>query len=308
MINIKNLTVRYGDFIAVDNITFSVKTGEIYGFIGSNGAGKTTTMRVMATLLIAASGTVKIAGMDIENNAKEIRKIIGYMPDFFGVYDNLRVWEYLDFFADIYNINSKKRKDAFNRVLDLTKLETKRNEFVNNLSRGMKQRLGLARALLHNPKLLILDEPASGLDPRARVEFRNILSNLSDTGVTIFISSHILTELSDFCHTACILEKGKIIAEGNLEDIAKKAGLSEVVIIDTNNSSVEEIKSSLTGIECQVEFLSENRFCLRLELGENFRVDALKKLINANINVSNFSVKKTNLEDVFMRLSKGELA
>ncbi|MHA1575510.1 MAG: ABC transporter ATP-binding protein [Alphaproteobacteria bacterium] len=308
MINIKNLTVRYGDFIAVDNITFSVKTGEIYGFIGSNGAGKTTTMRVMATLLMAASGTVEIAGMDVENSAKKIRNIIGYMPDFFGVYDNLRVWEYLDFFADIYNINSKKRKDAFNRVLDLTKLETKRNEFVNNLSRGMKQRLGLARALLHNPKLLILDEPASGLDPRARVEFRNILSNLSDTGVTIFISSHILTELSDFCHTACILEKGKIIAEGNLEDIAKKAGLSEVVIIDANNSSIEEIKNSLTGIECQVELLSENRFCLRLELGENFRVDALKKLINANINVSNFSVKKTNLEDVFMRLSKGELA
>ncbi len=308
MINIQNLVVRYGNFTAVDDISFSVNAGDIYGFIGSNGAGKTTTMRVMATLLLPASGSVEIAGMDVMKKAHEVRKLIGYMPDFFGVYDNLRVWEYLDFFADIYNINSKERQGSFDRVLDLTRLETKRNEFVNNLSRGMKQRLGLARALLHSPMLLILDEPASGLDPRARVEFREILSGLSDTGVTIFISSHILTELTDFCDTACILETGKIVANGNLENIAKKAGLAEVVIIDAKNITLDEIKKSLTDIECQVELISDNRFCLRLLQGENIRIEALKKLIDANIKVSNFSVKKTNLEDVFMRLSKGELA
>ncbi|MGB4565079.1 MAG: ABC transporter ATP-binding protein, partial [Dethiobacteria bacterium] len=199
MIAVKNLTRRYGNFTAVDNISFQVEKGAIFGFVGPNGAGKTTTMRIMATLLAPTSGDIEIEGYSVLRSPKEIRKIIGYMPDFFGVYDDLRVYEYLEFYGEAAGCSIAEVRAAIPSLLELVGLPDRKEVFVNNLSRGMKQRLCLARALIHRPRVLILDEPASGLDPRARVELRNILKELQRMGHTIVISSHILAELAQLC-------------------------------------------------------------------------------------------------------------
>ena len=308
MIDVRNLSVAYGAYVAVNDISFTVGPGDIYGFIGANGAGKTTTMRVMATLMAPASGSIAIAGYDVLRQPHEVRRCIGYLPDFFGAYDNLRVWEYLDFFADAYEVPRPARPAAFDRVLALTRLEVKRHAFVDHLSRGMKQRLGLARALLHQPQLLILDEPASGLDPHARVEFRDILCELARTGVTIFISSHILTELSGFCTRACMLEAGRVIAEGTTDAIARFAGLSDRVILEAAGTSPAILRAVLAGLAASVEQTAADRYQLSMVSGTDVRPRAVKALVDAGIRIAEFRIEKTNLEDVFMRLSKGELA
>ena len=210
MIAVKNLTRRYGNFTAVDNISFQVEKGAIFGFVGPNGAGKTTTMRIMATLLAPTSGDIEIEGYSVLRSPKEIRKIIGYMPDFFGVYDDLRVYEYLEFYGEAAGCSIAEVRAAIPSLLELVGLPDRKEVFVNNLSRGMKQRLCLARALIHRPRVLILDEPASGLDPRARVELRNILKELQRMGHTIVISSHILAELAQLCTHIGLISNGRI--------------------------------------------------------------------------------------------------
>ncbi|NLN47996.1 MAG: ABC transporter ATP-binding protein, partial [Clostridiales bacterium] len=211
MLKIKELTKRYDKFTAVDKLTLEVQDGEIFGFVGPNGAGKTTTMKIICGLMAANGGVVYVNGIDAIRQARAAKDIIGYMPDFFGVYDDLKVSEYLDFYASIYDIKLKERKKISDDLLELVDLANKRDTYVDSLSRGMKQRLCLARSLVHNPKLLVLDEPASGMDPRARVEMKEILRSLKSLGKTIIISSHILSELSELCTSIGIIDRGKMV-------------------------------------------------------------------------------------------------
>src|SRR5829696_1771458 len=214
-----NLTKKYGNFTALHELNLVIERGSIHGFIGPNGAGKTTTMRILATLLEPTAGQAWVGGYPVTNAPMEVRKRIGYMPDFFGVYDNMKVWEYLDFFAAAYHVPEEKRKGMIGDLLALVDLSAKKNSFVEELSRGMKQRLCLARTLVHEPELLILDEPASGLDPHARIELRELLKELRSLGKTILVSSHILTELAEMCTHVAIIERGKLLVSGSVADI-----------------------------------------------------------------------------------------
>jgi ABC-2 type transport system ATP-binding protein len=219
MIETVDLTKKYGDFVALDALDLTLAQGDLFGFIGPNGAGKTTTIRILSTLLSPTWGEAYVCGHSIYTHPREIRRAIGYMPDIFGVYDDMRVIEYLEFFAAAYRIDGPKRRQVAERSLELVDLVAKRDELVTSLSRGMTQRLGLARVLLHDPQVLLLDEPASGLDPRARIEMRNLLKRLQGMGKTILVSSHILPELADICNRVGIIEYGRLLACGNVQDL-----------------------------------------------------------------------------------------
>ncbi|HYO51067.1 MAG TPA: ABC transporter ATP-binding protein [Chloroflexia bacterium] len=219
VVETRNLTKRYGNFTALHDLNLSIERGSIYGFIGPNGAGKTTTMRIIATLLEPTGGQAWVSGYPVTQEPREVRRRIGYMPDFFGVYDNMKVWEYLDFFAAAYHVPQPRRKPMIDDLLALVELTAKRDSFVEELSRGMKQRLCLARTLVHEPELLILDEPASGLDPHARIELRELLKALRALGKTILVSSHILTELAEMCTHVAIIERGHLLVNGSVADI-----------------------------------------------------------------------------------------
>ena len=219
MIETVDLTKKYGDFFALESLDLKLETGDLFGFIGPNGAGKTTTIRILSTLLSPTWGEAYVCGHSIYTHPREIRRAIGYMPDIFGVYDDMRVSEYLEFFAAAYRIDGLQRRRVAERSLELVDLASKRDELVTSLSRGMTQRLGLARVLLHDPQVLLLDEPASGLDPRARIEMRNLLKRLQGMGKTILVSSHILPELADICNRVGIIEYGRLLACGNVQDL-----------------------------------------------------------------------------------------
>ncbi|HEX5691510.1 MAG TPA: ABC transporter ATP-binding protein, partial [Roseiflexaceae bacterium] len=221
IVETRGLTRRYGDNIALENLNLQIPEGAIFGFIGPNGAGKTTTMRILTTLLSPSSGEAWVAGQSVLDNARAVRSLVGFMPDFFGVYENMKSWEYLDFFGRAYSVPPERRSSAIGDLLDLVDLGHKRDDFVMNLSRGMKQRLSLARTMIHDPKLLILDEPASGLDPRARIELRELLKELRALGKTIMISSHILTELAEMCTHIGIIERGHLLASGDVATIMR---------------------------------------------------------------------------------------
>ncbi|MBI3862649.1 MAG: ABC transporter ATP-binding protein, partial [Planctomycetia bacterium] len=229
VVDVENLWVRYGQLAAVRGISLQIPRGEVFGFIGPNGAGKSSTIKVLATLLRDFTGKVKINGLDVLWRPQAVREKIGYVPDFFGVYEDLTVEEYLHFFAAAYRIDRAKRKAIIGDVLELTDLTHKLNSPVDALSRGMKQRLSLARVLLHDPDLLLLDEPASGLDPRARIEMRELLKALKEMGKTILISSHILHELSQLCTRIGIIEAGKMVAQGSVNDIYRHLGVLRIV-------------------------------------------------------------------------------
>ena len=219
-----NLTHRYGKMLALDGLNLQIEEGTIYGFVGPNGAGKTTTLRLLAGLLEPTSGRIRLLGEEADRRGRVARRHVGYMPDFFGVYDDLRVWEYLDFWARCHSLPAARRRSTVDGLLDLVDLAPKRDAFVQNLSRGMQQRLCLAQALVHDPPILLLDEPASGLDPRARVELRELLRTLRDMGKTILLSSHILSELAEVCTTLGIIQAGRLIASGTLEEVRHKLG------------------------------------------------------------------------------------
>lgn len=239
VVDIHNLSVRYGNHLAVNNLSLTIPRGEIFGFIGPNGAGKTTTIKVLATLLMPSFGSVRVLGTDIVRSTQTVRRYIGYAPDSFGVYEDLTVVEYLNFFAAAYRIDFSKRANTVKDVLALTDLSGKAGSQVDALSRGMKQRLSIARVLLHDPQLLLLDEPASGLDPRARIELRELLKELQRMGKTILISSHILHELAQFCTRIGIIEGGKLVAEGSLTDIYRKLDLKRTVHVQISNLTPE---------------------------------------------------------------------
>ncbi len=307
MIEIRDLTKRYGSFTALDHLNLSLEEGVVFGFVGANGAGKSTTFSILATLLAPTSGDAVINGKSVIKEPKEVRKQIGYMPDFFGVYDQLKVDEYLDFYGASYGIGAVERKVLIPQLLELVNLTNKRYEYVDLLSRGMKQRLCLARALIHDPKVLILDEPASGLDPRARVEMRDILRNLKYMGKTILISSHILPELAEMCDEIGVIDNGRLIAHGNVASIqAQLQGEKRIVIKVTDR--LNEVRAFL---EEDTLISSIDVMENRLELAFNYsgtdddQVALLKKAILANLPIYALSEVEKDLEDVFMAITKG---
>src|SRR5438105_10759906 len=247
MIETRDLTKMYGDLYALNRLTLKLERGDVYGFIGPNGAGKTTTMRILATLLNPTWGEASVCGYSIYNGAKEIRRLIGYMPDFFGVYDDMKVIEYLEFFAAAYRIRGPKRRQVCDEVLDLVELGYKREALVTSLSRGMTQRLGLARVLLHDPQVLLLDEPASGLDPRARIEMRGLLKELRNMGRTILVSSHILPELADICNKIGIIERGKLLFDGDVQSAISQVRQHRVMNVAVGEGRNGEAKSIIGG-------------------------------------------------------------
>jgi ABC-2 type transport system ATP-binding protein len=221
IVEMRDLTHRYGATLALDHLNLQIPEGAIFGFIGPNGAGKTTTMRILTTLLVPSGGDARVGGFSVLTAPRDVRRLVGFMPDFFGVYDNMKVWEYLDFFGHAYSIPAPRRAGLIADLLELVDLDHKRDDFVMDLSRGMKQRLSLARTMIHDPRLLILDEPASNLDPRARIELRELLKELRALGKTIMISSHILTELAEMCTHIAIIERGRLLAAGDVQTILR---------------------------------------------------------------------------------------
>ena len=306
------LSKRYGKFTAVDGLSLEVPVGSIYGFVGPNGAGKTTTMRMLTTLTRPSEGEAWVAGQSIHHNRREVRRAIGYMPDEFGVYDDLRVWEYLDFFAACYDIPESERRPLVSDLLELVELAHRREDMVDQLSRGMKQRLSLARTLAHDPKVLILDEPASGLDPRARVEIRELLVSLAGMGKTVFFSTHILADVSEICSHIGIIEAGKLIIQGSMNDIRAKLMVHREIIIsladaETANRAYGILRSAPTVLDAEIMNPRGGRHQLLVKSdGDDAAVGALnQRLVTADILVLGFAEETRNLETMFMRITKG---
>jgi len=308
MLKIKGLVKKYGKFTAVDYLDLHVPKGEIYGFVGPNGAGKTTTMKIISGLMEADRGEVYVNDIDVLKNQRKAKEVIGYMPDFFGVYDDLKVTEYLDFYASIYKINAKERKKICDDLLELVDLQDKKDAYVDSLSRGMKQRLCLARSLVHNPELLVLDEPASGMDPRARVEMKEILRVLKDLGKTIIISSHILPELSELCTSIGIIERGKIVISGTVDEIMQQVYRKRFIKVKIKDKTEECAKVMQEHPLITNIIKGENSIEAGFEGSEEEMAMLLKELVMRDIPVISFGQMEGNLEDVFMKVTKGDEA
>lgn len=304
MLKIENLSKNYGKFQALNNLNLEIGKGEIFGFVGPNGAGKSTSMKIICGLLTATSGKVYVEGIDALNDSKVLKSKIGYMPDFFGVYDDLKVTEYLEFYASIYNIKGEERRKVCMDLLELVDLTDKRDFYVDSLSRGMKQRLCLARSLVHNPDLLVLDEPASGMDPRARIEMKEILRTLKSMGKTILVSSHILPELAELCTTIGIIERGHLIVSGTVDQIMKKISHSQVVRIKVLSKLEEAVKilKEYPQID-EVEAVDTNILEAAINCEEEFMSEVLAKLVSEGIPVVAFNAVDGNLEDIFMKVT-----
>ena len=305
MIELVNFTKRYGDLVAVDQLNLKIEPGEMFGFIGPNGAGKSTTIRFLATLLKPTAGEGIVNGKSVTRQPLEVRRSIGYMPDSFGVYDGMKVWEFLDFFAVAYQISRSRRKKVIGDVLDLLDLTGKRNAFVNGLSRGMKQRLCLAKTLVHDPPVLVLDEPASGLDPRARVEVKALLKELRKMGKTILISSHILTELADCCTSIGIIERGKLLMQGPIDDVYRRIRRNRIVVIkflENLEVGVSIIRKTPQTRDVEIE---GNRVTVELAADESQVAALMERLVAEGVRMHSFAEKEPTLEDVFMMVTKG---
>lgn len=306
MLEVNNLVKTYGKFTAVNDLSFKIEKGSIFGFVGPNGAGKTTTMKIMAGLMRATKGSITIDGDDITKNPSLLKDKIGYMPDFFGVYDNLKVREYMDFYAGAYYIPFSERTELIDNLLEIVNLTEKKEFYVDSLSRGMKQRLCLARSLIHDPEILILDEPASGLDPRARVEMKDVLKQLGSMGKTIIISSHILPELAEMCTEIGIIDHGVMQAQGTVLQIMRM--LSKKRIISIKPLSGMENLLNLLKESPNVSNINENEDNIEISFdGEDNEVaDLLTKIIKADIPVVAFKEKDGDLEEIFMQITGGE--
>jgi len=308
MIETRDLTKMYGDLYALNRLTLKLEKGDVYGFIGPNGAGKTTTMRILATLLNPTWGEASVCGFSIYNNAKEIRRHIGYMPDFFGVYDDMKVIEYLEFFAAAYRIKGPERRRRCDEVLDLVELGYKRDALVTSLSRGMTQRLGLARVLLHQPDVLLLDEPASGLDPRARIEMRGLLKELQKMGKTILVSSHILPELADICNKIGIIERGVLIFDGDIDSAIRQVRQRRVYLVQVANGMNASAKEHLEGHHDVLTIESRNEGeSLRITLNDQVEDGSFlaEILLKNGFRLKMLKEEEVDLEDVFLAITKG---
>jgi ABC-2 type transport system ATP-binding protein len=303
VIELNHLRREYDDLIAVEDLDLTIPPGEIYGLIGPNGAGKTTTIRMTCGLLNPTAGSVRVAGVNVLKDPEKAQQYIGYLSDFFSVYEDLKAWEYLDYFAHAYKMPEADIGARLTEVIAQVGLEGKRDALIRGLSRGMKQRLGIARAIIHRPKLLLLDEPASGLDPKARFDLRNLLRSLRDQGTTVVISSHILTELEGFCTSLGIMERGRLVRSGRIEDVTAAAASARVVRVrwlgdaaalstalagDAHVSAVQ-----LNGDEGSFQFSGQDR-----EIA-----DLLSRLVGAGIAIVSFSEAKQTVEDLYMKLS-----
>jgi ABC-2 type transport system ATP-binding protein len=305
MIELTDFGKDYGDFTAVQQLNLQIAAGEMFGFIGPNGAGKSTSIRFLATLLKASRGEGIVNGYSVTQNPMAVRYSVGYMPDNFGVYDGMKVWEFLDFFAVAYKIGKGKRKQVISDVLELLDLAHKRDDFVNGLSRGMKQRLCMAKTLLHDPPVLILDEPTSGLDPRARIEVKALFKELKRMGKTILISSHILSELADCCTSIGIIERGQLLMHGPIEDVYRRIrGHRSVEVKFVNNMDVglsvirsnPHTRSVVADVSsCMIELDTDDKGVSEL----------LNQLVYNKVELRSFAEKDPSLEDVFMMVTKG---
>jgi len=312
IIETKDLWKTFGDFQAVRGVSLSVPVGSLYGFVGPNGAGKTTTMRILTTLTRPSSGEARVAGYSVLEDRRAVRRAIGYMPDEFGVYEDLRVWEYLDFFAACYDIPENERKRLIGDLLELVDLSHRREDMVDKLSKGMKQRLSLARTLAHDPQVLILDEPASGLDPRARVEVRELLGELVNMGKTIFFSSHILADVEDICTHIGIIEAGQIIMEGSIDELKRELmETREIIVSVRDHDDAEKIMSLAQNVQdvASVEIITprSGRFRVRIDFGgDDEGIAALNRVLNdSGVPILGFVEEERDLEHMFMRVTKG---
>ncbi len=347
IVETRDLTRRYGSMVALDQLNLEIPQGAIFGFIGPNGAGKTTTMRILTTLLPASGGEAWVAGHSVLKDPLGVRKVVGFMPDFFGVYDNMKVWEYLDFFGRSYSVAASRRATMIGELLNLVDLGHKRDEFVMTLSRGMKQRLSLARTMIHDPALLILDEPASGLDPRARIELRELLKELRALGKTVMISSHILTELAEMCTHIAIIEHGHLLAAGDVQTILRSlqphrtlelrvldgadraemllrdyAGILDVrreMVADMPDTVDEAVANTPTppaetgappieaAASAEAGANGQQSLTLLVDYAGDERGmgELLTRLIANGVLVTRFAEQASDLEDIFMQVTKG---
>jgi ABC-2 type transport system ATP-binding protein len=308
-IETRHLSRRFGKLMAVEDLNLQIPAGALYGLIGPNGAGKTTTIRMLAGLLEPTSGEILVNGLVTNHDWRDLRRQIGYMPDFFGVYEDMLVWEYLDFFARCYGLPETRRRQVIGELLELVDLVEKRDAYVQNLSRGMRQRLCLAHALVHDPQVLLLDEPASGLDPRARVEMRELLRELGAMGKSVLISSHILTELAEFCDYVGIIEKGRLVASGPISEVRLQAAHGHPLRIKvlSDPAEAQAVLRDQPGVgrilevepgTLEVEFVGD----------EEAAASLLGTLITRQVRVASFQEQTSDLEDIFMKLTKGEVA
>lgn len=305
MLYISYLYKQYGKFLAVNNLTLHIPKGDLFGFVGPNGAGKTTTLRIVCGLLTATSGTVHINGIDAFANRQEIKRQIGYVPDFFGVYDNLKVKEYMDFYGSMYGMNSKDIAHIADDLLDLVNLRDKKEVYVDSLSRGMKQRLCVARALLHNPELLILDEPSSGLDPRARIEMKELLKNLNSMGKTIIISSHILSELSEMCTSIGIMNRGQLMLAGNLEEIKQNVNADNRIVISIVDNMEKAVNVAKEHAGVVVRSQREDELIIS-HSGTTVELNQLlMEMMKQEVVIKGFNREEVSLETLFMQLTGG---
>jgi len=308
VIELLNLRKEYDNVIAVDDLTLNIPQGEIFGLIGPNGAGKTTTIRMACGLRAPTLGRALVAGVDVAHEPERAQQHIGYLSDFFAVYEDLKVWEYLDYFAHAYKLPEAEIPARITEVIGQVNLEVKRDAMIRGLSRGMKQRLGIARAIIHRPKVMLLDEPASGLDPKARLELRNLLRSLRDQGATILISSHILTELEGFCTSIGIMEKGRMVRSGRIEEVTATENSTKLVRLTWTGDSLAAVQAKLTSDpRASGVNLTANTGTFRLAGGDPDLAEILAALVAANVQVTSFGEVKQTVEDLYMKLSTHEV-
>jgi ABC-2 type transport system ATP-binding protein len=301
------LVKRYDGTLAVAGVDLSVQQGEIFGLVGPNGAGKTTTLRILATLLEPSAGTAEIAGMSVTRNPDQVRRVLGFMPDAFGVYDDMKVWEYLDFFARCYGIAPAARRRVISDLLELVDLADKRNEYVATLSRGMQQRLCLAHALVHDPQVLLLDEPASGLDPRARVELRELLRELRSMGKTILISSHILPELEELCTSVAIVDRGQVLAQGRVAEIEKRLRFGAVlrvrVLLEGEALEAARDRFATDPDVASAVLLDDGTIELGFRGDDEASARLLAVSVSAGMPIVSFARAASDLEELFLQVT-----
>ena len=310
IVRTSGLVKRYAGTLAVAGLDLDIAEGEIFGLVGPNGAGKTTTLRILATLLRPTSGEAEIAGISVARNPDAARRVLGFMPDVFGVYDDMKVWEYLDFFARCYGIPADRRRRMIGDLLDLVDLGSRRDSYVQGLSRGMQQRLCLAHTLVHDPKVLLLDEPASGLDPRARVELRELLRELRSLGKTIVISSHILPELEELCTSVAIVDRGQVLAQGRVADIERRLRYGAVlrvrVLGDTGAMAAAQDHFAADPRVASAAILDEGQIELGFRGDDEESAQLLASAVAAGIRIASFARAASDLEELFLQVTSGD--
>lgn len=306
ILEVDNLRKEFGTLVAVNNISLSVEKGQVWGLIGPNGAGKTTLLRMLATMLRPTSGSVRLLGFDLAKEYLKIRRHIGYLPDFFNLYNDLTLRECLEFFAKAYKVENKLIPQRVDEVLDYVELQSKRDDFIRHLSRGMVQRMGVGVLLVHDPDVFLLDEPASGLDPKARIQLRAVLKKLSSEGKTIIISSHILTELSGFCSHIALMNEGDVVLHGAVDEIQRKVFDSRKIRISVLDDCDKAVQLIEKFSNTKIETVRDNEIIVEISAGESELADLNSHLVSKGIKVFSFGEEKTDLEDLFMKISDSE--